>query len=71
MTDNNRGLSTISGGFPKVAEPPRSEPIIPFAMFRTALPEKPTVLEVVVQSILDQTVNCGEKIPTVSGPTLT
>ena len=71
VTNNNRGLSTIFGGFPKVAEPPRIEPIVLVAMVRTALPEEPTVLEVVAHSILDQTVNCGEKSLMVSGPRLT
>ena len=47
MTNNNRG-------FPKVAEPPWIESIVPVAMVRTALTEEPTVFEVVVQSILDQ-----------------
>ena len=59
VTDNNRGLSTISGGFPGVAETPQIEPIVQVAMF-SALPEL-IVLEVVPQSILDQTVNCAQR----------
>ena len=31
---------------------------------------EPIVLEVLAQSILDQTVNCGEKSPKISGPQL-
>ena len=61
VPDNNRGVATVIGGFPGVAEPPRVEPVVPVATVRTALPEEPTVLEVLAQNILDQTVNCGEK----------
>ena len=60
VTDNNRGLSTISGGLPGVAETPQIEPIVQVAMF-SALPEELIVLEVVPQSILDQTVNCARR----------
>ena len=54
VPDNNRGVAAVIGGFPGVAEPPRVEPV---ATVRTALPEEPTVLEVLAQKILDQTVN--------------
>ena len=71
VTDNSRRLSTITVSFPGIAGPPRIEPVVPVVMVRTALPEEPTVLEVLAQKILDQTVNCGEKSSTVSGPPLT
>ena len=40
------------------------------AMVRTAPPEEPTILEVLAQKILDQTVNCGGEFQMVTGSPL-
>ena len=60
VTDNYRGLSTITGGLLVIAETPWIEPIFPVAMVWATPPEEPTILEVLAEKILDQTVSCDE-----------
>ena len=69
-TDNYRVLSSITGGPPVFAETPSIEPIVLRAMVRTAPLAEPTILEVLAQNILEQTVNCGEVPPTSAGSLL-
>ena len=63
VPDDIREPSAVTEGFPAIPGSPGIEPIVPVAMVRTVPLKEPTLLDALAQSILDQTVNCGEKSP--------
>ena len=67
VSNDFRGPSALPKDIPVISGNPGIEPLVPVTMVWAVPLEEPTILEVLAQRILDQTVNCGEKSPKVTG----